>query len=231
MVVVHQNEGVTLGIYHEIFAGGVYLRYGVELPEGRLRASTSAPTWASSPCGRRTGPRSAGVLVRADPADRRGARPNAEIYGVAGQVYAAGVADSERTEVFTYYPHFPSTSGRFPDLAQDRADIKAHILNEQRVLGRRSTGEDEASPPGGRCARPSSTSWLDDHMQSEKVALPAHHGLRGDPRSRASSGSTCSRSTPSGASWTSWPASRTKTGRGSARWSSRSTTPASATGC
>ncbi|HBL31667.1 MAG TPA: FkbM family methyltransferase, partial [Acidobacteria bacterium] len=34
LVVVHQHEGVTLGIYREIFEGEVYRRHGLELPPG-----------------------------------------------------------------------------------------------------------------------------------------------------------------------------------------------------
>src|SRR6185295_10585545 len=82
-----------------------------------------------------------------------------------------------------YYPYFPSTSGRFPDLTKDRADIKAHILNEQRVMGEELGG-------GGfeawRDEREGALdSWLDEHMKSERVscrlttvsAVIREHGL------------------------------------------------------
>src|SRR4029077_226318 len=102
------------------------------------------------------------------PATAEVLRLNAELYGLDATVYDAGVADGERTEVFTYYPYFPSTSGRFPDLPKDRADIKAHILNEQRGIGEELGG-------GGfeawREEREGALdSWLDEHMKSERVS-------------------------------------------------------------
>ncbi|HBL31666.1 MAG TPA: hypothetical protein DD490_32995, partial [Acidobacteria bacterium] len=89
---------------------------------------------------------------------------NAALHGLDATVYAAGIADSERSEVFTYYPFFSSTSGRFPDLGKDRADIKAHILNEQRQL------DASAFETWRRERETALDRWLDEHMQSEKVA-------------------------------------------------------------
>ncbi|HYG64881.1 MAG TPA: amino acid adenylation domain-containing protein [Thermoanaerobaculia bacterium] len=167
MVVVHQHEGVTASIYKEIFEGEVYRRHGIELPPGACIFDIGAnlglfTLWAGT-----TVPGARLFSFEPIPATADVLRLNAELYGLNATVYAAGVADAERTEVFTFYPYFPSTSGRFPDLAKDRADIKAHILNEQRVLGEELGG-------GGfeawRHEREGMLdSWLDEHMKSERV--------------------------------------------------------------
>src|SRR6185369_7479697 len=134
MLVAHQHEGVTLGIFKEIFQGEVYRRHGIVLPEGATVFDIGAnmgliTLWVGT-----TVPRACLFSFEPIPATAEVLALNAEIHGLDAIVYAAGIAEAERTETFTYYPFFSSTSGRFPDLAKDRADIKAHILNEQRVL-------------------------------------------------------------------------------------------------
>ncbi len=172
MTVVHQHEGVTLGIYREIFEGEVYRRHGIDLPDGACVFDIGAnmglfTLWVGT-----TVPKARIFSFEPIPPTAEVLRLNASLYGLDATVYDAGIADGERTEVFTYYPFFSSTSGRFPDLAKDRADIKAHILNEQKVLDARITDEMGASTfEEWRQEREVALDgWLDEHMRSEKVA-------------------------------------------------------------
>src|SRR6185369_2863835 len=161
----------------EIFQGEVYRRHGIVLPEGATVFDIGAnmglfTLWVGT-----TVPRACLFSFEPIPATAEVLALNAEIHGLDAIVYAAGIAEAERTETFTYYPFFSSTSGRFPDLAKDRADIKAHILNEQRVLD-----EQTAHGNGGHGGNGSTfeewrreretvlDEWLDEHMKSEKVA-------------------------------------------------------------
>src|SRR6185369_14462616 len=154
----------------EIFQGEVYRRHGIVLPEGATVFDIGAnmglfTLWVGT-----TVPRACLFSFEPIPATAEVLRLNAEIHGLDAHVYAAGIADAERTETFTYYPFFSSTSGRFPDLAKDRADIKAHILNEQRVLDVQMNDDGSAFEAWRRERETALDEWLDDHMKSEKVA-------------------------------------------------------------
>ncbi len=164
LVVVHQHEGVTLGIYREIFEGEVYRRHGLELPPGACVFDVGANLGLFTLWVGRTVPAARIFSFEPIPATAEVLALNAALHGLDATVYAAGIADSERSEVFTYYPFFSSTSGRFPDLGKDRADIKAHILNEQRQL------DASAFETWRRERETALDRWLDEHMQSEKVA-------------------------------------------------------------
>ncbi len=174
MLVAHQHEGVTLGIFKEIFQGEVYRRHGIVLPDGATVFDIGAnmglfTLWVGT-----TVPGARLFSFEPIPATAEVLALNAEIHGLDAKVYAAGIAEAERTETFTYYPFFSSTSGRFPDLAKDRADIKAHILNEQRVLDEQtaqgSGGNGSTFEEWRRERETVLDEWLDEHMKSEKVA-------------------------------------------------------------
>ena len=172
MVVVHQHEGVTASIYKEIFGAGIYRRHGITLPEGAVVLDVGANMGLFTLWVGRTVKDARIYSFEPIPPTAEVVRLNAELYGLAGQVYAAGIADGERTETFTYYPFFPSTSGRFADFEKDRADLKAHILNEQRGEMDLALGDEAATAFEAWKAEREGTidAWLDDHMRSEKVA-------------------------------------------------------------
>jgi pristinamycin I synthase-3/4 len=172
MVVVHQHEGVTTSIYKEIFEGEVYRRHGITLPEGAVVIDVGANMGLFTLWVGRTVKDARIFSFEPIPPTAEVLRLNAELYGLAGQAYAAGIADGERTETFTYYPFFPSTSGRFADFTKDRADLKAHIINEQRGEMDRALGDEAGTAFEAWKAEREGTldAWLDDHMRSEKVA-------------------------------------------------------------
>ncbi|HSF43219.1 MAG TPA: amino acid adenylation domain-containing protein, partial [Thermoanaerobaculia bacterium] len=172
MVVVHQHEGVTTSIYKEIFGAGIYRRHGITLPEGAVVLDVGANMGLFTLWVGRTVKDARIFSFEPIPPTAEVLRLNAELYGLAGQTYAAGIADGERTETFTYYPFFPSTSGRFADFTKDRADLKAHIINEQRGEMDLALGDEAGTAfEAWKAEREGAIDvWLDDHMRSEKVA-------------------------------------------------------------
>ncbi|HEU0078950.1 MAG TPA: MupA/Atu3671 family FMN-dependent luciferase-like monooxygenase, partial [Longimicrobiaceae bacterium] len=135
VVVAHQRDAVTRGLYREIFEERVYLRHGIELEAGArvvdvgsnigmftLFAHTVAPgvrTWSFEPI----------------PDTFAALRANTALYGLDARVFDVGLADAEGTAEFTFYPGSSGLSGRDADPARDRETARSAIRGWAREGG------------------------------------------------------------------------------------------------
>ena len=128
-VIALANTEEAKFIYKEIFEEEIYLRHGVSLPDGACIFDVGAniglfTLFAGSRCQNAT-------IYAFEPLPPifEALRLNASLYGLDVRLYGCGLADKARDEVFTYYPNFPGSSGRFGDPDKDREILQRGLVN------------------------------------------------------------------------------------------------------
>ncbi len=133
MAVVHQNKNETDYLYEEIFEKEIYVRHGVELPEGACVFDVGAnigmfTLFVTQHC--------AGARVYAfEPIAPlfETLRLNAELYGDGVKLFPFGLSDRRASETFTFYPNYSMMSGRrdYAHAGGDVEVIKRYMRNQQ----------------------------------------------------------------------------------------------------
>jgi amino acid adenylation domain-containing protein/FkbM family methyltransferase len=128
-IVCLANKEEARFLYKEIFEEHVYFRSGIGLQDGAcvfdVGANIGMFTLAA-------GTMFKDVSVYAFepvPAIFETLKLNCALYGLKVKLYECGLAREAATEVFTYYPQFPGSSGRFGDPLRDREVLKSGVLN------------------------------------------------------------------------------------------------------
>ena len=141
-IVCLTNKEEARFLYKEIFEEHCYFRSGIRLQDGACVFDVGAnigmfTLFAGTMC--------KDVTVYAFepvPAISEVLKLNCALSGLNVKVYECGLAREAATEVFTYYPQFPGSSGRFPDQLRDREVLKSGVLN---MLRQESGTEDYSS--------------------------------------------------------------------------------------
>ncbi len=136
------NKEEAKFIYKEIFEEQVYLRHGITLHEGSCIFDVGANIGMFT--------LSAGLLCKDaviyafEPIQPifEILRLNTELYGLNVRLYDCGLSSEEGTSVFTYYPQFPGSSGRFGDKQRDWEILKTGILNMLETDGNQQAQSD-----------------------------------------------------------------------------------------
>src|SRR6185369_13623683 len=68
---------------------------------------------------------------------------NTSLYGLDVKLFKYGLADEEKTETFTYYPHLSVMSGRFADPAEEKEVVKYFEANKTTSLAVETPGWNE----------------------------------------------------------------------------------------
>ncbi len=128
-VICLANKEEARFLYKEIFEEHVYLRNGIALKDGACVFDVGANIGMFTLA---VGKRFKDVAVYAFepvPAIFEVLKLNCELYGLNAKLYECGLASEAATAVFTYYPQFPGSSGRFGDPLRDREVLKSGVLN------------------------------------------------------------------------------------------------------
>ena len=128
-IVCLANKEEARFLYKEIFEEHCYFRSGIRLNDGACVFDVGAnigmfTLFAGTAC--------KDVSVYAFepvPAIFEVLKLNCALSGVDVKLYECGLAREAATEVFTYYPQFPGSSGRFGDPVRDREVLKSGVLN------------------------------------------------------------------------------------------------------
>ena len=168
VVIAHQQDFITHGLFAEIFADNSYLRHGITLEDGARvvdvgsnigmftlfahAAAKDVRTWSFEPI----------------PDTFQALKANAALLGERARVFNAGLADAEGTARFTFYPHSTGLSGRYADVARDRETTRAVIENWLN-----GTGEG-APAPGitGTLTREEVDAFLDERFRAVEFDCP-----------------------------------------------------------
>jgi amino acid adenylation domain-containing protein/FkbM family methyltransferase len=128
-IVCLPNKEETRFLYKEIFEEHCYFRRGISLKDGACVFDVGAnigmfTLFAGTMC------KPAAIYAfEPVPAIFEVLKLNCEISGLNVKLYECGLAREAATEVFTYYPQFPGSSGRFGDPTRDREVLKFGVLN------------------------------------------------------------------------------------------------------
>ncbi|HVR97912.1 MAG TPA: MupA/Atu3671 family FMN-dependent luciferase-like monooxygenase, partial [Thermoanaerobaculia bacterium] len=125
LLVAQLGDAQTSGIYREIFEQEVYLRHGVDLPDGACVLDVGANIGLFTLF---VGARSPGARVYAfEPIAPtcRALRANVDLYGLDARVFELGLSDREEEADFTFYPRMAGLSGRFAE--DDRETTRAVV--------------------------------------------------------------------------------------------------------
>ncbi len=128
-IVCLANKEEARFLYKEIFEEHCYFRSGIHLKDGACVFDVGAnigmfTLFAGTMC--------KDVTVHAFepvPAIFEVLKLNCALSGLNVKLHECGLAREAATEVFTYYPQFPGSSGRFGDPVRDREVLKSGVLN------------------------------------------------------------------------------------------------------
>jgi amino acid adenylation domain-containing protein/FkbM family methyltransferase len=158
MAIVHQNRNETEYLYQEIFVRHTYAQHGIRLREEAvvfdLGANIGMFTMFVAACR----PQARIWACEPLPPLCRTLRLNVELYAPRAKVLPVGVADSERSAEFTFYPQHTMMSSltAYADPELERRVVERSLRNAQRqgsaeaatllenaeeLLGRRFEGE------------------------------------------------------------------------------------------
>lgn len=128
-IVCLANKEEARFLYKEIFEEHCYFRSGIRLNDGACVFDVGANIGMFTLF---AGTMSKDVTVYAFepvPAIFEVLKLNSALSGLNVKLYECGLSREAATEVFTYYPQFPGSSGRFGDPVRDREVLKSGVLN------------------------------------------------------------------------------------------------------
>ncbi|HEU4508570.1 MAG TPA: amino acid adenylation domain-containing protein [Pyrinomonadaceae bacterium] len=128
-IVCLANKEEARFLYKEIFEEHCYFRSGISLKHGACVFDVGANIGMFTLF---AGTRCRDVTVYAFepvPAIFEVLKLNAALSGLNVKLFDCGLSREAATEVFTYYPQFPGSSGRFGDPVRDREVLKSGVLN------------------------------------------------------------------------------------------------------
>jgi len=161
MAIAHQNRNETEYLFQEIFVRHTYAQHGVRLREEAVVLDLGANIGMFMMFVAACRPRARLYSFEPLPPLFRTLRLNAELYAPGAKVFPAGVAETERTAEFMFYPQHTMMSGLSdyadPELErrvverslrnagqQGSAEAAALIEHADELLGRRFEGERHA---------------------------------------------------------------------------------------
>jgi len=130
LTVFHRNRGETEFLFREIFEGDGYLRHGLTVGDGDVVFDVGANIGMFTVF---AGTHARGARVYAFepiPPVFDTLKSNASLYDVSGQVFNCGLGSRTETVSFTFYPHNTVLSGRFANVASERAVVQRYLEND-----------------------------------------------------------------------------------------------------
>ncbi|HWS85807.1 MAG TPA: amino acid adenylation domain-containing protein [Pyrinomonadaceae bacterium] len=134
MAVVQQNRNETDYLYEEIFENRIYLRNGLELPEGACVFDVGANIGIFTLFVAQQCPGARVYAFEPIPPIFDTLRLNVKLYGAQAKLFDYGLSDAPGEATFTYYPHYSMMSGLsdYARAADDADVVKRYMRNQQR---------------------------------------------------------------------------------------------------
>ena len=128
--VVSINPQETRFLYQEIMERGAYLGHGITLPADACVFDVGANIGLFTVAVARRCPRGRVYAFEPIPPVADALRLNAAIHGGDVRVLECGLGEAEGEVEFTFYPNASVLSGRHAEPSQERAVVKAFLLND-----------------------------------------------------------------------------------------------------
>ena len=134
MTVVPQSRVEAEHFYEDIFEKQIYLRHGVTLQPGDCVFDVGGNIGTFSLFASRHAP--GGRIFTFEPAPPLFARlrANLELNGATARAFNHGIAESERTARFTFYPNSSGMSSFYADAAEER-EVLRRMMHREREAG------------------------------------------------------------------------------------------------
>ncbi|HEX6640691.1 MAG TPA: amino acid adenylation domain-containing protein, partial [Thermoanaerobaculia bacterium] len=129
MLISQQNKSESDFLYQEIFEQQTYLRHGIVLPDDACVFDVGANIGLFTMFVRERAPRASIYAFEPIPPVFESLRINAELAGGV-KLFNCGLADERGSARFTWYRHNSVISGRYADMAEEQATVKAFLRNQ-----------------------------------------------------------------------------------------------------
>ncbi|HEY2737391.1 MAG TPA: MupA/Atu3671 family FMN-dependent luciferase-like monooxygenase, partial [Thermoanaerobaculia bacterium] len=125
--VTYVSEPQAVGAFRELFEDEVYLRHGIDLPDGAVVFDVGANIGFFSLFVHQRAVAPRVFAFEPMPPTFAALSANMALYGLDVQLFEGGVADRPGRTEFVFYPKAPGLSGRFAGTAEDRAEVRAIV--------------------------------------------------------------------------------------------------------
>ncbi|HLM68428.1 MAG TPA: amino acid adenylation domain-containing protein, partial [Longimicrobium sp.] len=131
MTVVPQSRAEAEHFYHDIFEKRIYLRRGVTLEPGDTVVDVGGNIGTFALFASRQAPGGRIYTFEPAPPVYQRLRANLALNGAAARAFEHGIAGSERTARFTFYPNSPGMSSLYADAAEEREVLRLMMRRER----------------------------------------------------------------------------------------------------
>jgi amino acid adenylation domain-containing protein/FkbM family methyltransferase len=131
MLISHQNKGETDFVYEEIFARAGYMQHGIKLSADACVMDVGANIGLFSLYVLAQAPAASIYAFEPIPPVYENLRINTTLSGGNVRLFNCGVSNAAGSASFAWYKHNSLISGRYANVAEEKAVIKAFLKNQQ----------------------------------------------------------------------------------------------------
>ena len=131
IVISHLNKTETDFLYQEIYEARCYLQHGITIQAGDCVFDVGANIGLFTLFAAQSAPQVEVYAFEPIPSVFEQLQLNTELYDLKAKIFSLGLASEKMSATFTYYPHVSVISGRFGDVAQEKAVVKSFLLQQQ----------------------------------------------------------------------------------------------------
>lgn len=127
---VHRNKNETEFMYREIWDNESYSKRGIALEEGSCIFDVGANIGMFALYAGAISKNCTIYAFEPIPPVFRALEQNVRLYGLNARLFACGLADANKTETFSYYPNLSILSGRYADVDEEKAVVRAFLKHQ-----------------------------------------------------------------------------------------------------
>ncbi|MGH9970309.1 MAG: FkbM family methyltransferase, partial [Pyrinomonadaceae bacterium] len=157
MLISHQNKGETDFVYEEIFAGESYMQHGIRLAEDACVMDVGANIGLFTLYVLAQAPAASIYAFEPIPPVYENLRINTTLAGGKVRLFNCGVSNRAGSANFAWYKHNSLISGRYADVEEEKAIIKAFIKNQK---------------AGEEVAEDTLEKLIEERLESEEYSCP-----------------------------------------------------------
>jgi amino acid adenylation domain-containing protein/FkbM family methyltransferase len=130
LTVFYLNKNEVEHLYRQLFVDRIYLKHGIILRDGDCVFDVGANIGLFTLFAQQRFRNLKNYAFEPNPVAFEKLRLNVERYGLDVRLFECGLADSEKTATFTFYPEASVMSGFYPDLTEEKQLFKSYMLNQ-----------------------------------------------------------------------------------------------------
>ena len=135
MLISHQNRGETDFLYHEIFEQETYLQHGISLADDACVFDVGANIGLFTLFVLQRAHRATIYAFEPIPPVFESLQINARLYGGGIRLFNCGLSSASGSASFAWYKHNSVISGRYADVQEEQATVKAFMKNLSAAKG------------------------------------------------------------------------------------------------